>query len=99
MRGVFDHDSAGWADRHHDFRYLALEIPGEPLLEEALAVYEPAGGRKLSRGRIWLYNAASAICFPALRQGRPPDDRSYGRTLEEDLGWVRSALDRAATFQ
>jgi Phosphotransferase enzyme family len=93
VRGIFDYDSAAWADRHHDFRYLALSLPGEPVLEAALAVYEPATGRKLDRGRIWLYNAACAASFLASRRGVPANERWCGRTLAEDLGWVRDALN------
>jgi phosphotransferase family enzyme len=92
VRGVFDYDGAAWADRHHDFRYLALSLPGEPVLEAALAVYEPAVGRRLDRDRIWLYNAACAASFLASRRGVPADERWCGRTLAEDLGWVRDAL-------
>jgi aminoglycoside phosphotransferase (APT) family kinase protein len=36
VRGVFDYDGAAWADRHHDFRYLVLSIPHEPVLMQHL---------------------------------------------------------------
>ncbi len=48
VRGVFDYEGAAWADRHHDFRYPLLDIPDEPILDAALAVYEPAVGRAIS---------------------------------------------------
>jgi Phosphotransferase enzyme family len=93
VRGVFDYDSACWADRHHDVRYLVLAIPGEPVLEAALAVYEPAVGRTLDRNRIQLYNAVCAASFLASRLGVPAEQKCGGRTLAEDLRWVRHALD------
>jgi len=92
VAGVFDYDEACWADRHHDFRYLVFGHESEPMLDAALAVYEPASGHTLSRARIRLYNAASAIGFLAFRRGVPPDQTSCGRTLAEDLKWVRAAL-------
>jgi len=96
VRGVFDYGGAAWADRHHDFRYLVLSIPGEEVLEAALAVYQPALGRTLSRDRIWLYNAVCAASFLASRRGVPADDHWCGRTLAEDLRWVRDALTQAS---
>src|SRR5262245_11732175 len=93
VRGIFDYDSAAWADRHHDARYLALAIPGEPVLEAALAIYEPAVGCTLDRNRIWLYNAVCAASFLASRVGVPAEQKWCGRTLAEDIGWVRHALD------
>jgi hypothetical protein len=97
VRGVFDYDGAAWADRHHDFRYLVMSLPGEPILEAALAIYEPAVGRVLDRRRIWLYNAVCAASFLASRRGVPADEKWCGRTLEDDLRWVRDALGRAAS--
>jgi Phosphotransferase enzyme family len=94
VRGVFDYDEASWSDRHHDFRYLIFHHEHDEALEAALAVYEPALGRTLSRPRIRLYNAACAISFLAFRRGVPPGERSCGRTLAEDLQWVRGALAR-----
>lgn len=93
VRGIFDYDGAAWADRHHDVRYLVLAIPGEPVLEAALAVYEPAVGRTLDRNRIQLYNAVCAACFLAYRLGVPAEQKWCGRTLAEDVRWVRHALD------
>jgi len=93
VRGIFDYDGAGWADRHHDARYLALAIPGEPVLGAALAVYEPAVGCTLDRNRIWLYNAVCAASFLASRVGVPAEQKWCGRTLQEDIGWVRHALE------
>jgi hypothetical protein len=92
--GVFDYDGAAWADRHHDFRYLLFDHARDEALEAALAVYEPAAGRVLNRPRIRLYNALCAISFLAYRRGVPPEARSCGRTLAEDLHWVRGALAR-----
>jgi hypothetical protein len=94
VNGVFDYDGAAWADRHHDFRYLLFDIGREDMLDAALAVYEPAIGQSLDRDRIQLYNAACAIGFLAFRVGVPPDQKSCGRTLAEDLRWVRAALLR-----
>jgi hypothetical protein len=98
VAGVFDYDGAAWADRHHDFRYLVLHNEGEPVLEAALAVYEPMVGQRLNRERIFLYNAVCAIGFLASRRGVPADERWCGRTLAEDLGWVRGAPKRLAAM-
>lgn len=94
LLGVFDYNGAAWADRHHDLRYLVFGIAadGEDELDGALEVYEPATGMRIDRERVRLYNAACAICFLAFRRGLPPEARSCGRTLAEDLGWVRAAL-------
>jgi aminoglycoside phosphotransferase (APT) family kinase protein len=92
VRGVFDYDEAAWADRHCDFRYLIFHHEHDAALDAALAVYEPALGRTLSRPRIRLYNAACAIGFLAFRRGVAPEERWCGRTLAEDLGWVRDAV-------
>jgi hypothetical protein len=98
VRGVFDYDGAAWADRHHDFRYLVLDLGPEELLEAALAVYEPALGRTLSRERIWLYNTVCAFSYLAFRVGVPPDVKWCGRTLAEDLRWVRRGIGRVQAF-
>jgi hypothetical protein len=89
-----DMDGAAWADRHHDFRYLLFDIGRENVLDAALEVYEPAIGQSLDRDRIGLYNTACAIGFLAYRVGVPPEQKSCGRTLAEDLRWVRAALAR-----
>lgn len=94
VRGVFDYVGASFSDRHHDFRYLIFDHARDDALEAALEAYEPALGRRLRRDRIRLYNAACAIGFLAFRRGVPPDQRSCGRTLAEDLQWVRGALAR-----
>jgi Phosphotransferase enzyme family len=92
VAGVFDYDGAAWADRHYDFRYLIFHSTHAETLEAALAVYEPAVGRKLDRNRIRLYNAACAIGYLANRCGVPAHEKSCGRTLAEDLSWVHAAL-------
>jgi aminoglycoside phosphotransferase (APT) family kinase protein len=94
VRGVFDYAEASFADRHHDFRYLIFHHAHDEAVEAALAVYEPALGRPLSRSRIRLYNAACAIGFLAFRRCVPAEERWCGRTLAEDLQWVRDALAR-----
>jgi len=91
VRGVFDYSDASWADRHHDFRYVQFDHECDGVLEAALAVYEPAVARVLNRDRIRLYNAVCASCFLALRRDLAPEQRSCGRTLAEDLRWVRTA--------
>jgi hypothetical protein len=92
VNGIFDYDSAAWTDRHHDFRYLLFDVGREDMLEAAVGVYEPAVGRAIDRSRIRLYNAACAISFLAFRADTPADEKSCGRTLAEDLRWVRTAL-------
>src|SRR5271166_1859666 len=94
VNGIFDYDGAALADRHHDVRYLLFDVGREDMLDAALEVYEPAIGRTLDRDRIRLYNAACAISYLAFRSGTPPDQKSCGRTLAEDLRWVRTALSR-----
>lgn len=93
--GLFDFDSAAWADRHHDFRYLLFDYDRDEVLEAAVAVYEPAVGCTISRARVALYNAVCAISFLAYRAGRRSDERYCGRTLTEDLRWTRHAVGRA----
>ena len=97
VNGVFDYDGAAWADRHHDFRYLLFDLDPEDMLDAALRIYEPAVGRSLDRNRIRLYNAACAIGYLAFRAGVPPEQKSCGRTLVEDLQWVRTALAKLAS--
>jgi hypothetical protein len=97
VRGIFDYDGAAWVDRHHDARYLVLAIPAEPVLDAALAVYEPAVECTLDRNRIWLYNAACAASFLASRLGVPAEQKWCGRTLAEDVRWVRHSLDQLRT--
>jgi Phosphotransferase enzyme family len=92
VNGIFDYDSAAWTDRHHDFRYLLFDVGREDMLEAALGVYEPATGRPIDRNRVRLYNAACAISFLAFRVGTPAEEKSCGRTLAEDVRWVRTAL-------
>jgi hypothetical protein len=92
VAGVFDYDGAAWAERHYDFRYLIFDHQSEDLLDGALEVYEPGLGIRLDRGRIRLLNAACAIGFLAFRQGTQPEAPSCGRTLAQDLAWVRHAL-------
>lgn len=94
VRGIFDYDGAAWTDRHHDFRSLLFDRETTAMLDAALAVYEPAVGRTLSRARIRLYNAVCAISYLASRDGVPADRRWCGRTLAEDLAWVRLAIAR-----
>jgi hypothetical protein len=92
VNGIFDYDSAAWTDRHHDFRYLLFDVGREDMLEAALGVYEPAMGRSIDRNRVRLYNAACATSFLAFRAGTPAEEKSCGRTLAEDVRWVRTAL-------
>jgi hypothetical protein len=93
LQGVFDYDGAAWDDRHLDFRYFIFDHEHEDLLEAAIVAYEPAAGRSIDRRRVRLYNAASAICYLAFRRGVAADVRHCGRTLAEDLAWVRKAVD------
>ena len=92
LNGVFDYDAAAWADRHHDFRYLILDLESHALLDAAVATYEPVVGRVIRRERVLLYNAACAISYLAYRAGRAPEERWCGRTLAEDLSWSRGAI-------
>jgi Ser/Thr protein kinase RdoA (MazF antagonist) len=93
LAGIFDYDGAAWDDRHHDFRYLAWQPGRTEMLDAAIASYASETGVAIDRQRVRLYNAASAICFLAYRNGVPPETRWCGRTLVEDLAWVRQAVD------
>lgn len=93
--GVFDYDEASLTDRHYDFRYLLLDTEDEVLLTAAAEAYEAAGGQPIDTGRVRLLNAAAAVAFLALRGDAGPEEKPAGRTLAEDLHWVRMALERA----
>jgi hypothetical protein len=95
VQGIFDYGEAAWADRHHDFRYLVLDLDHDELLDAALSVYEPIVGRAIQRGRVLLYHAACAITFLADRSGTRPEERPCGRTLAEDLRWSKQAIARS----
>ena len=94
VNGVFDYDSAAWADRHHDFRYLIFHAASDATLDAAIETYEAATGLALHRDRILLYNAAAAIGHLANRMGHGADENVSGRTLAEDLDWTDWALKR-----
>jgi hypothetical protein len=94
VAGLFDYDSAAWADRCHDFRYLVFDAVSDVTLDAALEAYEAATGLALSRPRILLYNAACAIGHLAWRMGAAPEENVSGRTLAEDLNWTDWALKR-----
>jgi aminoglycoside phosphotransferase (APT) family kinase protein len=92
--GIFDWEGACWADRHLDFRYLTFGSSPDVLLDAAISGYERATNHRLDRSRIYLYNAASAISYLAFRDGVPPNEQWCGRTLAEDVAWVKHALAR-----
>lgn len=99
LRGVFDWEEACWADRHLDFRYMVDAADPQPLLDAAVAVYQAATGRALSRERILLHNAALAASYLASRAGVAPGVRWCGRTLDEDLAWTRLAIARVVPLR
>ena len=92
VNGIFDWETACWSDRHVDFRYLAFDVGRLELLESAIESYGQLTGVEISRERVALYNAASAIGFLAYRVGVTPETRWCGRTLREDLEWTRHAI-------
>jgi aminoglycoside phosphotransferase (APT) family kinase protein len=96
VRGVIDYEGAVFGDRHQDFAYMVFQQDRNPMLEGALAAYEPATGVKIDLGRVLLFNAVAAIGFLGFRHGHPPQEAWCGRTLDEDLAWTRAALERAA---
>jgi hypothetical protein len=76
---------------------LVFDVAGSALdrvLDGALAVYERLLGVTLSRHRIHVYNAASAVSFLASRDGHSPEENWCGRTLAETLTWTGHALKR-----
>ncbi|OEO31784.1 hypothetical protein VW23_014625 [Devosia insulae DS-56] len=97
VAGVFDYDEASLTDRHYDFRYLLLDTEDEALFTAAVEAYEAAGGQPIDLGRVRLLNAAAAVAFLALRGDAAPEEKPAGRTLDEDLRWVRMALERAGS--
>lgn len=94
LGGVFDYADASLSDRHRDFCYFLFDTADDRLLAAAIAAYRDAGGAPIEVARVALGNAACAAGFLAFRQGHPPDARPAGRTLAEDLAWVRLALSR-----
>jgi aminoglycoside phosphotransferase (APT) family kinase protein len=94
VTGVIDYEEAVFGDRHQDFVYMVFQQREEPMLEGALAAYEPATGTKIDRDRVLLLNAVAAIGFLGFRYGHPPEEAWCGRTLEEDLAWTHAALVR-----
>jgi Ser/Thr protein kinase RdoA (MazF antagonist) len=93
--GIFDYGEAAWADRHHDFRYLVLDVDPWDILDAAVSAYQRLSGRRILRERVLLYHAACAVTFLAFRSGRHSDERWCGRTLREDLQWSQLAITRA----
>jgi aminoglycoside phosphotransferase (APT) family kinase protein len=92
VNGIFDWETACWADRHLDFRYFLFELGRFEMLDAATTAYTSETGVEISRARVLLYNAACAIGYLAFRAGVPPEERWCGRTLAEDLEWTRSAI-------
>ena len=92
--GLFDYEGAAFGDRHHDFAYMVFPPAEEPMLEGALATYEPAAGIEIDRDRVRLLNAVAAIGFLAFRRGHLPEEVWCGRTLAQDLAWTDAALER-----
>jgi aminoglycoside phosphotransferase (APT) family kinase protein len=92
VAGVFDYEGAVFGDRHQDFAYMVFQQSEEPMLEGALAAYEPATGVKIDRQRVHLLNAIAAIGFLGFRHGHLPEEPWCGRTLAEDLAWTEAAL-------
>jgi aminoglycoside phosphotransferase (APT) family kinase protein len=92
LAGLFDYRDAVFGDRHHDFTYMIFQTADEPMLDGAIATYEPATGIAIDRGRVRLLNALAAIGFLAFRHGHSPDEHWCGRTLTEDLAWTNAAL-------
>ena len=94
LAGVFDYDGAAWDDRHHDFRYLLFDRNEEAMLDAAIDAYQTETALSVDRRRVFLCNAVCAFSFLAFREGVAAEKRWAGRTLAEDLQWVRHALDR-----
>jgi hypothetical protein len=94
VNGIFDYAGAAWADRHLDFRYLLFDVDRDEMLDAAIETYAARTGITIDRERVALYNAACAVSYLGHRAGTPPDERSCGRTLAEDLAWVGHAIAR-----
>jgi aminoglycoside phosphotransferase (APT) family kinase protein len=92
VKGVFDYDGAVFGDRHQDFTYMLRHQHEEPVLDGAVAIYEPMTGQTINRDRVRLLNAVAAIGYLAFRHGRAPEEEWCGRTLAQDLAWTHAAL-------
>jgi len=97
VAGVFDYDGAALDDRHQDFKLLVLhrEDDEEPMLEAAIAAYEPIAGVRIDRERVHLFNALESAGFLGFRFGHAPEEDWCGRTLAQDLAWANLALPSA----
>lgn len=95
--GLFDYNSAAWADRHLDFRYLLFDGDRVDLIQSAIEAYETETRYTLSRPRILLHNATSAFTYLANRMGTAPGEKPCGRTLDEDVGWCEWAAENVLT--
>lgn len=95
--GVFDYNSAAWADRHLDFRYLLFDGDRVDLIQSAIGAYETESRYTLSRQRILLYNATCAFSYLANRVATRPGEKPCGRTLDEDVGWCEWAAENVLT--
>jgi len=96
VKGIFDFDSASFNDPHWDLRYMVFgPTPFHyQLLDLGIETYDGCSGRTISRDRVLLYNAISAITFLAYRRGISAETVWCGRNLEEDLAWTRLAISK-----
>jgi aminoglycoside phosphotransferase (APT) family kinase protein len=82
LRGLFDFDDAGLADRHVDFMYF--HSFGDDFARRALSAYTAKSGRDASWERVATYHAVAAFAALADIRGKGED-----HLLQRRLDWVR----------
>ena len=82
LRGLFDFDDAGLADRHLDFMYF--HSFGDAFTRRALAAYAAEGGQSASWERVAIFHAVAA--FAALADIRGKGEQHL---LQRRHDWVR----------
>jgi aminoglycoside phosphotransferase len=83
LKGLFDLDDAGLADRHVDFMYF--HSFGDAFARRALASYAAKGGGSASWEQVAIYHAVAA--FAALADIR---GKGENHLLQRRLDWVRN---------
>lgn len=96
INGIFDFEGATFNDPNWDLRYLIFG-PTDfhyELVDIGIQSYQDHSDRLISKQRILLYNAISAITFLAYRKGIENDTSWCGRTYDEDLAWTQLAISK-----
>lgn len=86
LKGLFDLDDAGLADRHVDFMYF--HSFSDTFTRRALAAYTAEGGKPIRWKQVAVYHAVAA--FEALADIRGKGD---DHLLQRRLDWIRGVCD------